>query len=224
MIHRTIGLAIGLVLVFGCSSVEFHDSLAATGDAAGAGVDTVAHGASAIGGAAAKTIDSVTDNPTAAEARAKIDAVAKATISRLLAENSAAAKLYNIAYGYAVFDTRKISIMITTGFGAGVAVAKPTGRRTYMKMASGGVNLGVGGVLYQLVFLFEDAASLARFVDNGWEAGADANATLGETSISATPRFVEGMAVYQLTEAGVMLDLNFTGTKYWKDSDLNGTR
>ncbi len=221
MNHRTIGLAIALALVVGCTAKEFHSNVQATGDAAAAGVGTVAKGATAIGGATAKTIKRVTDNPTVAEARAKIDAMAKTTISRLLAENRAAATLYKAAYGYAVFDTRKISIMITTGFGAGVAVAKPTGKRTYMKMATGGLNLGVGGVLFQLVFLFEDAASLARFVDDGWEAGADANATIGETSASAAPRFVEGLAVYQLTEAGVMLDLNVTGTRYWKDSDLN---
>ena len=29
------------------------------------------------------------------------------------------------------------------------------------------------------------------------------------------------MAVYQLTEAGVMLALDFTGTKYWKSKELN---
>lgn len=190
-------------------------------DAAGKTGDAVKDGASAVGGAASDTYDDMTTKETAAQTRAKLDATASSTLERLFKERAGARQLYDVAYGYAVFDTRKMSILLTTGFGAGVAVEKPSGRRAYMKMATGGVNLGVGGQVFQLVFLFEDAASMRRFVEDGWEAGAEANATIGEASLAATPRFVEGMAVYQLTEAGVMLAMNVTGTKYWKDKDLN---
>ena len=183
--------------------------------------DAVKDGASAVGGAATDTYDDVTTKKTAGETRAALDSTASATLDRLFREKSGARGLYDQAYGYAVFDTRKMSILITTGFGGGVAVEKASGARTYMKMATGGVNLGVGGEIFQLVFLFEDQASFRRFVDNGWEAGSEANATLGEASAAATPRWVEGMAVYQLTEAGVMLAVSFTGTKYWKDKELN---
>ncbi len=34
-------------------------------------------------------------------------------------------------------------------------------------------------------------------------------------------RFVDGVAVFQLTEKGLLLAVDLTGTKYWKNSDLN---
>ena len=193
---------------------EMKDAASKTGSA-------VSDGASAVGDAASDTYEDVTTKETAAQTRTKLDATARATLDRLFKKKPGARSLYDEAFGYAVFDTRKISILITTGFGGGVAVEKGSGTRTYMKMATGGVNLGAGGQLFQLVFLFEDRASFRRFVDDGWEAGAEANATLGTASAAATPRWVNSMAVYQLTEAGVMLAIDFTGTKYWKDKDLN---
>jgi len=181
----------------------------------------VTDGAGKVGGAATDTWDDVTTKETAAETRVELDRIAGQSRARLFRDNPGAKKLDEIAYGYAVFDTRKMSLLITTGFGGGVAVAKPSGARTYMKMASGGVNLGAGGALYQLVFLFEDEPSFRRFVDDGWEAGGEANATFGDDTLAATPRFIQGMAVYQMTEAGVMLAIDVTGTKYWKDKELN---
>ena len=207
-----------LLLVFGgCAAKDVETA----GEIIGEGASAVVDSAAAVGEAAVDTVTDVTADDTAAETRAKIDETAAATIARLLSESAAAKKLYGVSYGYAVFDTRKLSIMITTGFGSGVAVEKPSKQRTYMRMATGGINLGVGGQLFQLVILFENRESFRRFVDEGWEAGAEANATFGEMTAAVTPRFVEGMAVYQLTEAGVMLDINFTGTKYWKYDELN---
>jgi lipid-binding SYLF domain-containing protein len=195
--------------------------LDSVGEAVKEGAEAASEGASAVGKAASDTVGDLVTTETIQETRTKIDATARDTLDRLFKEQATARKLYDMAYGYAVFDTRKMSILITTGFGGGVAVEKGSGQRTYMKMATGGVNLGVGGQIFQLVFLFENNASFRNFVDNGWEAGAEANATLGKASLGVAPRFVEGMAVYQLTEAGVVLDINFTGTKYWKDADLN---
>lgn len=59
-------------------------------------------------------------------------------------------------HGYAVFDTRKFSFLVTAGFGAGVAVDRSSGERTYMKMVTGGANIGKGGEFFQLAILFED--------------------------------------------------------------------
>jgi lipid-binding SYLF domain-containing protein len=190
-------------------------------DAANKTGSAVSDGASAVGDAASDTYDDVPTKETAAETRTTLDVTARSRLDRLFKEKPGARSLYDQAFGYGVFDTRKMSILNTTGFGGGVAVEEGSGTRTYMRMATGGVNVGVGGELFQLVFLFEDRASFRKFVDDGSEVRAGANATLGDASLAVTPRWVEGMAVYQLTEAGVMLAIDFTGTKYWKDNELN---
>jgi lipid-binding SYLF domain-containing protein len=216
--NRKILTSLALLAAFPVITGGAWDSMK---DAAGKTGAAVIDGAGAVGNAAKDTVKSVTTKETAEETRAALNQTASKTLDRLFKERPSSRSLYNKAYGYAVFDTRKVSILITTGFGGGVAVEKASGRRTYMKMATGGVNLGVGGQVFQLVFLFENKASIDRFINQGWEAGAEANATMGKASAAATPRFVEGMAVYQLTEAGVMLALDFTGTKYWKSKELN---
>ena len=90
-----------------------------------------------------------------------------------------------------------------------------------MKMATGGVNVGLGGQFFQLVFLFETQAKFRKFVDEGFEAGTQASAVAGTKSEELGVRFVDGVAVFQLTEKGLMVSADLTGTKYWKDGDLN---
>jgi hypothetical protein len=54
-------------------------------------------------------------------------------------------ELYGKAHGYAVFSNLKISLALTGAGGTGVAVDKASKRRTYMKMGTAGLNLGLGG-------------------------------------------------------------------------------
>lgn len=176
----------------------------------GDAVDTV--------GEAAK---SITEEETPAQSRAKIDKMEGDTMARLVAQHAGAKALLEKSFGYAVFDTRKFSFLITTGFGAGVAVEKASGTRTYMKMATGGANIGLGGEFFQLVILFEDQQGFRRFVDEGWEAGTAAAAVVGDEGVGADVRFTDGKAVFQLTEKGLKLAADITGTKYWKDDELN---
>ena len=152
--------------------------------------------------------------------RAQVDTDEVATLNRLWSESPEAKDLYDSAYGYATFNILKVSLGVTGGGGQCVAVEKSTAKRTYMRMGTGGLNFGAGGQLYQLVFLFEGQSTFKNFVNNGWEAGASANAVAGTAGANAGTTFINGVAVYQLTEAGLMLQLDISGTKYWQ-SKLN---
>lgn len=153
--------------------------------------------------------------------RAEINGRAKAGLDRLFGESSEAKKLYDKAYGYAVFDTIKISLMFTGGGGTGVAVSKEYGERTYMKMATGGINIGLGGQKYSIVFLFQTKARFDNFVEKGWDADASANAVGGKAGKNLETTFRNGVAIYQLTKGGLMLQVDVSGTKYWKNKKLN---
>ncbi len=148
--------------------------------------------------------------------REEIDAMAKETLATLFEKDSDAKELCEKAYGYAVFDNVKISLVISGGGGRGVAVARKSGKRTYMQMGTAGVNLGLGGQKYQIVFLFQTKKRFTEFVHEGWEADASANAVAGNKGANAEATFRNGMAVYQLTQAGLMLQADISGTKYWK--------
>jgi lipid-binding SYLF domain-containing protein len=164
------------------------------------------------------------DDTKADKTRAEIDTKAKETLDELLAKNEKAKALYDKAYGYAVFGNWKFAFIVSGGGGSGVAVDKGSGKRTYMNMGTVGVGLGLGGKKYQVVFLFENAERFNGFIEKGWQADTSATAAAGTAAAEAGTGFVEGIAIYQITDKGLMANADIAGTKYWKDDKLNETK
>lgn len=153
--------------------------------------------------------------------RVAIDEVAEETLQELFAKNANAKSLYDKAIGWAVFDNTKVAFGISGGGGNGVAVYKANGKRAYMKMGTGGVGFGIGVNKYQVVFFFESEKILKNFIESGWQADAGATASAGKASAEAKTNFVNGLAIYQLTEKGLMANADIAGTKYWLNDKLN---
>jgi len=53
------------------------------------------------------------------------------------------------------------------------------------------------------------------------KAEGSANAVAGTAGANKQAEFTNGMAVYQLTEGGLMLQADISGTKYWKNKKLD---
>jgi len=155
------------------------------------------------------------------EKREAIDAKADESLKALFDKSDKAKELYEGAYGWAAFDSLKLAVGISGGGGKGVAVAKESGERVYMDMGTAGVGFSLGGQRYQVVFLFEDSQTFRNFVDNGWQADASAGAAAGDEGVSAQTGFVNGLAIYPMTDEGLMVTADINGTKYWKDKKLN---
>jgi lipid-binding SYLF domain-containing protein len=153
--------------------------------------------------------------------REAIDEMAGMTMDRLLAQSPQAKRLFGKSVGYAVFDNVKVAFLVSAGGGVGVAVERATRDKTYMKMGTAGIGLGAGGQSYSVVFLFEDEETLRSFVDKGWHADATATAAAGSKGTNAEATFSHGVAVYQLTNKGLMAHVDISGTKYWKNRKLN---
>jgi len=153
--------------------------------------------------------------------RAKINEMADAALDEVMNKNWKAQELFESAYGWAAFDNLKIAFLISGGGGNGVAIEKGSGKRTYMKMGTAGIGFGLGGQAYQVVFLFQDEKTFFNFVEKGWKADASAQAAAGDEGANATTGFVNGIAVWQLTEKGLMASADISGTKYWKNKKLN---
>jgi lipid-binding SYLF domain-containing protein len=130
------------------------------------------------------------------------------------------------AAGFAAFSNYGLTILyLGGGVGKGVAVNNKTKLHTYMRMVEAQAGLGLGVKKYQVVFIFETEDALKRFVDKGWEFGGQI------TGAAKTPemggayqdafRVGEGVWMYQLTDTGLAAELTLTGTKYFKDDELN---
>lgn len=99
-----------------------------------------------------------------------------------------------------------------------------TGRDTYMKMGEAGLGLGLGVKDFRAVFVFDNQATMNRFVESGWEFGAHADAAAKARDKGGAVGgevLVDGITVYQITENGLALQATIKGTKYWKDDELN---
>jgi lipid-binding SYLF domain-containing protein len=153
--------------------------------------------------------------------RMKIDETAQETLDTLFAKSSKAKELYNISYGWAVFDNLKLAFGFSGGGGNGVANARESGEKTYMQMGTAGIGIGLGVNKYQVVFLFQDSRTFKNFVETGWQADATASAVAGQSGAEAKTDFSNGMAIYQITDTGLMAFADIAGTKYWKNKKLN---
>lgn len=181
-------------------------------------------GVAAVGTAVESTGDLVKNEETPEATRAKLDNMAADILARLLRENSAAAQAHAESAGYAAFDMRRVSIFpLSAGYGRGVAVSASDGARTYMQMGTGGVGaaFGIGGFESQFVIMFETPADFGRFIENGYDASADAGKMEGDERATAEVKFTQGRSFFVLSKRGWRVNANASGTKYWRDRDLN---
>jgi len=148
------------------------------------------------------------------------------TLQRLYSEQPATRDKIRKAAGYGVFSNANVNLIFASaGGGYGVVVDNSTGRKTYMKMALGGLGFGLGVKDYRQVLIFKSKETLNKFVESGWEFGghADAAAKAGESGgeLSAEGAIGADIEAYAMTESGLAIQATVTGTKYWKDDDLN---
>ncbi|NND60244.1 MAG: hypothetical protein HKN49_08250 [Gammaproteobacteria bacterium] len=153
--------------------------------------------------------------------RASLDLQSEQTLERLLGADAKAKRLFDRSFGYATFNMTKGSILITGGGGSGVAVDRMTQERTYMHVGMGGIGLGLGAQTSRLVLLFEDKETFDQFVRNGWHANSSANAVIGRVGANADTTFTNGIAIYQVTDAGLLLQADVSGTRFWQSRRLN---
>lgn len=163
---------------------------------------------------------------TADEKRAERLKVSNETMQLLYKHAPEAKKMIANSYGYAAFSNVGVNlVLLSAEGGTGVAHVNGTGKNIYMNMASGGVGFGLGIKDFRAVFLFENKAVFDQFVNQGWEANAqaDAAAKLADKggAFNAAITVAPGIRLYKLTQNGLALQATIQGTKYWKDSDLN---
>jgi len=71
------------------------------------------------------------------------------------------------------------------------------------------------------VVLFETERVFNSFVETGWQADASAGAAAGISAANVEAAFQNGVAIYQITEAGLVAAADVSGTKFWKNKKLN---
>jgi lipid-binding SYLF domain-containing protein len=160
------------------------------------------------------------------EERAEVRKAAQDALAAVYKVQPAAKQAVESAAGYAAFSNFGMKILLAgSGTGKGVAVNNKTQATTYMRMAEIQAGLGFGIKKFQLVWVFETEQALSKFVNSGWEIGAQATASAKagdkgksyQGAVAVSP----GVWLYQVSGDSLAVELTAKGTKYYKDSDLN---
>jgi lipid-binding SYLF domain-containing protein len=152
--------------------------------------------------------------------------MAQDTLQRLYKAEPKAKESVQHATGYAVFSDVGVKILFAgSGDGKGIAVNNRSKHETFMKMFEVQAGLGMGVEKFRVVFVFDNEKAFNSFVNSGWEFGdqATAAAKAGDKggAMSGAMLVADGVWMYQLTTNGLAVELSATGTKYYKDDDLN---
>lgn len=161
-----------------------------------------------------------------AKQQKQIQTTTQDTLQRLYKAEPRTKAAVKHAYGYAVFSDLGVKILFGgTGNGKGVAVNNKTKQETYMKMIELQAGLGVGVEKFRVVFLFDNQRAFDSFVNSGWEFGGQSTvaAKSGDNGggMAGAVAVADGVWMYQLTDTGLAVEISATGTKYYKDDDLN---
>jgi lipid-binding SYLF domain-containing protein len=134
------------------------------------------------------------------------------------------------AKGYAVFTNINVNLFLAS-FSGGRGVVHENGvfgKDTFMLMGQGGLGLGLGVKDFRAVFIFDDRSVLDKFLNSGWQFGAEADAAAkgggAGAATSGAIGIAPGLRVYQLTENGLALQATVHGTKFWRDAFVNGDK
>jgi len=172
------------------------------------------------------TREGTKNDPKKKEKRRAIQGMRDRTLAQLYKTNPEAKAEVESAVGYAVFDATGINVILFVGVkGKGIAVENGSNKVTYMNMVRAGTGPGVGYKDYRMVFIFKSKTIFDQFTTLGMDAGASADATMklggqGKEAAYASS-FNPSVKVYQITDKGLLLQANWGGTKFLKDSELN---
>jgi lipid-binding SYLF domain-containing protein len=160
------------------------------------------------------------------EQRAEIRNNAMRTLDQLYAAQPSARQAVQKAAGYAVFSEIDTKILFAGGGGGkGIVVDTISDQETFMLMATLQAGYGMGISKIHLVWVFQNEADVKNFIANGYMLGADVNLQVNPGTnggvYDGAVQVQPGVWLYQLSDAGLALDLTVEGTKYFKDPDLN---
>ena len=161
----------------------------------------------------------------AAKKRTEIRNVTKKTLARFYKANPDLKGEVSKSRGYGVFTTFGLSFLVGGAGGSGMVVDRKTGRDTFMKMAQASAGFQIGAAQTETLIIFKSSEVMAHFIDKGWEfggaGGVEAGAGGKTTGLAEAGGEMGGSLFYTLTKNGLQAGGAGTGTKFWKDKNLN---
>lgn len=139
---------------------------------------------------------------------------AKETIEDFKQVDASISKLFNTAFGYAVFPAIGKGGIGIGGAGGKGTVFKEGEPVADVKMSQVTVGFQLGGQKYAEVIFFEDKRAFDRFVEQDFEFAAQVSAVALTSGVSADAKYVDGVLVFTQALGGLMYEASVGGQKF----------
>jgi lipid-binding SYLF domain-containing protein len=121
--------------------------------------------------------------------------------------------------GYLVC-TGSDSYLFAASTGGGVCTFNTKGKIEYYRFASLGVGAGIGFKKSAFMYTYSEAEAMRRFKEEGWDAGARAEASAkndesGGQAAANTSYDVDGVRIFQSAIWGAAAQATVQGYKFW---------
>ena len=144
-----------------------------------------------------------------------LDGDVRATLKRLVADDSGLERELKRAYAYAVFPSiGKAAAVVGAAFGKG-EVFEQGELVGYAAVGQLTIGVQLGGDTFSQVILFENKQALNRFKQGKLAFTADASAVLIKAGAAAAADYESGAKVFVHSEGGLMLEAAIGGQKFF---------
>jgi lipid-binding SYLF domain-containing protein len=143
---------------------------------------------------------------------------AAAAIERFTESRPGIEAYFEQAHGFAVLPSvTRAGLGFGGAYGRGLVIEQDTlvGTTGYWQLTSG---IQAGAKNFIMLVFFKDAEALAAFKDRKLQFMGQAGVALATAGADATPTYTDGVAVFTLTNVGLMGELTVSGAKFtYKD-------
>lgn len=162
--------------------------------------------------------------PKSTGQRAELGAEVQAALDGAKQMDPGLQRFFDTATGYAVFpNVGKGAVGVGGAYGRGQLFQKGD-LVGYCSLTQASIGLALGGQSYTEIIFFEDQNALDRFKSNNYAFAAQASAVALKSGASTNAQYANGVAVFTMAEAGLMVEASVGGQKFSFEPTLVGER
>jgi lipid-binding SYLF domain-containing protein len=152
--------------------------------------------------------------PATVEGKADLRHSSAEALSQAQANDPSLQTVIRKSAGYAVFpEIGKGAVGIGGAYGKG-DLYQNGAVVGYCDMTQGSIGLALGGQSYSEILVFETPAAVETFKNGNFRFDAQATAVALKSGAGANAKFVGGVAVFTMDEAGLMFEASIGGQKF----------
>ena len=152
--------------------------------------------------------------PETAESKAVMSSEVREAISIFKAKDPTIESFFNKSYGYAVLPKVLKGGIWVGGAGGQGEVFEQNRMVGYCRMSQATLGFTFGGEYFREIIFFRDKGDLDRFKSGNFTFSAQVTGVALSAGAAAKADYKSGMAVFVMTDVGLMVDASLGGQKF----------